>query len=81
MIAIGSDVHKGKCLIAEQGVDGRLQMWPSTENTREDWLKSLGRLPPDAEIALEVSTSGYCALNVLSAAFAHARKRSLTRPA
>jgi transposase len=68
MIAIGIDVHKGKCTIAEQGEDGELKMRPSIENTREEWLELLQELPPDAEIALEVSTSGYFAMSVLEAA-------------
>ena len=68
MIAIGIDVHKRKCTIAEQGEDGELKMRPSIENTREEWLQLLQELPPTAEIALEVSTSGYFAMSVLEAA-------------
>jgi len=45
-----------------------LQMLPCMENTREDWLELLGQLPPGAEIALEVSTSGYFAMSVLEEA-------------
>jgi transposase len=38
------------------------------ENTREGWRELLTPLPPDAEIALEVSTSGYFAMSVLEEA-------------
>jgi len=38
------------------------------DNTRENWLELLATLPPDAEIALEVSTSGYFAMSVLEEA-------------
>jgi transposase len=68
MIAIGVDVHKRQCTVALQGEDGQLQMLPSIANTREDWLELLGQLPPGAEIALEVSTSGYFAMSVLEEA-------------
>ena len=68
MIAIGIDVHKRKCTVAAQGEDGELRMLPSIDNTREDWLKLLQQLPPGAEIALEVSTSGYFAMSVLEEA-------------
>jgi len=43
-------------------------MLPSMENTRENWLELLTQLPPEAEIALEVSTSGYFAMSVLEEA-------------
>jgi len=43
-------------------------MLPSIENTRKDWLELLQELPPGAEIALEVSTSGYFAMSVLEEA-------------
>jgi len=68
MIAIGVNVHKRKCTVAQQGGDGQLKMLPSIDNTREDWLEFLQDLPPDAEIALEVSTSGYFAMSVLEEA-------------
>jgi transposase len=38
------------------------------ENTREGWQGLLNLLPPQAEIALEVSTSGYFAMSVLEEA-------------
>ncbi len=68
MIAIGVDVHKRRCTIAAQREDGELRMLPSIENTREDWLEFLQGLPPQTEIALEVSTSGYFAMSVLEEA-------------
>lgn len=68
MIAIGADVHKRKCTLAVQREDGQLKMLPSMENTREDWLSLLTKLPPDAEIALEVSTSGHFVMSVLEEA-------------
>lgn len=63
MIAIGADVHKRMCMLAVQGKDGEVSMLPSMENTRANWLRLLGRPPPDAEIALEVSTSGHFAVS------------------
>ena len=68
MIAIGVDVHKRQCTVAAQGEDGELRMLPSMEDPREDWLGLLQELPPGAEIALEVSTSGYFAMSVLEEA-------------
>jgi transposase len=68
MIAIGIDVHKRKCTIAQQGEDGELKMLPSINNTRKEWREFLQELPPEAEIALEVSTSGYFAMSVLEEA-------------
>lgn len=65
MIAIGADVHKRTCTLAMQREDGQLTMLPSIENTREEWLGLLAKLPPSAEIALEVSTSGHYAMSVL----------------
>jgi hypothetical protein len=58
MIAIGSDVHKGRCVFAMMGEEGKVKMLEPIECTREAWLKRLAELPPEAEIALEVSTSG-----------------------
>src|SRR5207244_831916 len=43
-------------------------MLPSMENTRENWLHRLAKLPPQAEIALEVSTSGHFVMSVLEEA-------------
>ena len=68
MIAIGADVHKRTCTLAMQGEDGQLTMLPSMENTRENWLHRLAKLPPEAEIALEVSTSGHFVMSVLEEA-------------
>ena len=68
MIAIGADVHKRTCTLAMQGEDGQLTMLPSMENTRENWLHRLAKLPPQAEIALEVSTSGHFVMSVLEEA-------------
>lgn len=68
MIAIGADVHKRKCTLAVQREDGEVKMLPSMENTRENWLRLLAQLPPEAEIALEVSTSGHFVMSVLEEA-------------
>ncbi len=68
MIAIGVDVHKRQCTVAIQREDGELGCFGPMENTREGWRELLDRLPPEAEIALEVSTSGYFAMSVLEEA-------------
>jgi transposase len=68
MIAIGVDVHKRQCTIAIQREDGELKGFGPMENTREGWKELLDRMPPEAEIALEVSTSGYFAMSVLEEA-------------
>lgn len=68
MIAIGADVHKRMCTLAAQYEDGRLEMLPSMENTRENWLHLVKGLPGEAELALEVSTSGYFVMSVLEEA-------------
>lgn len=65
MIAIGADVHQRMCTLAVQREDGQLRMLPPMENTRENWLKLVTELPPEAEIALEVSTSGHFVMSVL----------------
>lgn len=65
MIAIGADVHKRMCTLAVQRDDGQLKMLPSMENTRENWMGLLAKFPPEAEIALEVSTSGHFVMSVL----------------
>jgi transposase len=65
MIAIGVDVHKRRCTVAIEREDGELRCFAGMENTREGWRKLLGQLPAEAEIALEVSTSGYFAMSVL----------------
>ena len=52
-------MHKWLCTLAVQGQDRQLRMLPSMENTRENWLEVLAQLPLEAEIALEVSTSGH----------------------
>lgn len=69
MVPIGVDVHKRRCKVVEFKVeDGKVKVWRPIENTREDWLELLPELPPDAEIALEVSTAGYFAMTVLDEA-------------
>jgi transposase len=68
MIAIGADVHKRMCTLAMQYEDGRLQMLPSMENTRANWLQLVQELPTGAELALEVSTSGHFVMSVLEEA-------------
>jgi transposase len=68
MIAVASDVHKGRCFFAMIPEDGKLKMLEPIECTREAWLKRLAELPPDAEIALEVSTSGYFVMSVIEEA-------------
>lgn len=73
MIAIGADVHKRMCALAAQYEDGRLKMLPSMENTRENWVNLVRRLPVEAELALEVSTSGYFVMSVLEEAGWHER--------
>lgn len=65
MVAIGVDVHKRQCALAMQIADGQLFWLKSMENTREGWGNLLRQLPGEAEIALEVSTSGYFAMSVL----------------
>jgi len=67
MIPIGADVHKRRCELY-QFEDGQLKRLPPMENTRENWLEVLTKLPPEAEIALEVSTSGYFVMSVLEEA-------------
>jgi len=68
MIAIGVDVHKQQCTVAMQQEGGELKCFGPMENTREGWRELLEQLPPEAEIALEVSTSGYFAMSVLEEA-------------
>jgi transposase len=68
MIAIGVDVHKRQCAVAIQRGNGELKSLVPMENTREGWKELLDRMPPEAEIALEVSTSGYFAMSVLEEA-------------
>jgi transposase len=68
MLAIGADVHKRRCTLVEQLKNGQLRSLPTMNNTREEWLGLLATLPPDAEIALEVSTSGYFVMSVLEEA-------------
>jgi transposase len=65
MIAVGVDVHKRRCTVAIEREDGELRCFAGMENTREGWRKLLAQLPREAEIALEVSTSGYFAMSVL----------------
>jgi transposase len=47
---------------------GELKMMEPIACTREAWRQRLAELPPDAEIALEVSTSGYFVMSVLEEA-------------
>ncbi len=68
MIAIGADVHKRMCALAMQREDGQLKVLPSMDNTRANWLGLLAELPPGAEIALEVSTSGHFVMSLLEEA-------------
>ncbi len=68
MIAVGVDVHKRQCTVAIQGEDGKLGCFGPMENTRQGWRELIEQLPPEAEIALEVSTSGYFAMSVLEEA-------------
>jgi hypothetical protein len=68
MMAVGVDVHKRQCTVAIQREDGELKCFGPMQNTREGWRELLKQLPPDTEIALEVSTSGYFALSVLEEA-------------
>lgn len=68
MIPVASDVHKGRCVFAIIPQDEELKMLPPIECTRAAWLKRLAELPPGAEIALEVSTSGYFVMSVLEEA-------------
>lgn len=68
MIAVGVDVHKRQCTVAIQREDGELGLLGPMENTPEGWRELLDQLPPEAEIALEVSTSGYFAMSVLEEA-------------
>ena len=65
MIAVGVDVHKRQCTIAIEREDGELRCFGPMENTREGWKKLLRQLPAEAEMAVEVSTSGYFAMSVL----------------
>ena len=68
MIAIGVDVHKRQCTVALQGEEGEVGCFGPMENRREGWRELLEPLPPEAEMALEVSTSGYFAMSVLEEA-------------
>ena len=68
MIAVGVDVHKRRCTVAIQREDGEMRCFGPMENTGEGWRELLEQLPAEAEIALEVSTSGYFAMSVLERA-------------
>jgi hypothetical protein len=70
MIPVASDVHKGRCWMAmiPPGEEGKVKMLEPIECTREAWRERLAELPPEAEIALEVSTSGYFVMSVLEEA-------------
>jgi hypothetical protein len=75
MIAIGADVHKRMCTLAAQDEEGRLEMLPSMENTRENGLHRVEGLPAEAELALEVSTRGYLVMSVWEEAGGRERAR------
>jgi transposase len=68
MISVASDVHKGRCFFAMIPEDGKLKMLEPIKCTREAWLGRLAELPPEAELALEVSTSGYFVMSVVEEA-------------
>ena len=68
MIPVASDVHKGRCWMAMIPPGEELKMLEPIECTREAWRERLAELPPEAEIALEVSTSGYFVMSVLEEA-------------
>jgi transposase len=54
--------------LAIQREDGELVSFAPFANTREGWGELLAVLPGEAEMALEVSTSGYFAMSVLEEA-------------
>lgn len=64
---VGSDVHKRRCNLSLMQ-SGKLKRLPPIDNSRDAWLQTLAQLPPDAEIALEVSTSSYFVMSVLEEA-------------
>jgi len=68
MIPVASDVHEGRCWFGMLPPGEELKMLEPIECTREAWRKRLGELPPEAEIALEVSTRGYFVMTVLEEA-------------
>jgi len=68
MIPVASDVHEGRCWFGMLPPGEELKMLEPIECTREAWRKRLGELPPEAEIVLEVSTSGYFVMTVLEEA-------------
>lgn len=55
---VGADVHKRRCNLTKMQ-NSKLKRLAPIDNTREAWWEELSLLPPDAEIALEVSTSSY----------------------
>ena len=68
MIAVSSDVHKRLCKMAILRPGEKLKMLEAIECKREAWLERLSELPPEAEIALEVSTTGYFVMSLLEEA-------------
>lgn len=64
-MAVGSDVHKRQCTVAVEREGDELGCFEGMENTLEGWRKLLQQLPVEAEIAVEVSTTGYFAMSVL----------------
>jgi transposase len=68
MIPVAWDVHKGRCWMAMIAPGEEIKMLEPIECTREAWRERLAELPPEAEIALEVSPSGYFVMSVLEEA-------------
>ena len=68
MIPVASDVHTGRCWMAMIPPGEDVKMLEPIECTREAWRQRLAELPPEAEIAREVSTSGYFVMSVLEEA-------------
>ena len=59
---------QGTLLDGDDSAGEDVKMLEPIECTREAWLQRLAELPPEAEIALEVSTSGYFVRSVLEEA-------------
>ena len=68
MMAVASDVHKGRCWMAMIPPGEEVKMLEPIECMREAWRQRLAELPPEAEIALEVSPSRYFVMSVLEEA-------------
>jgi len=65
MIPVASDVHKGRCWMAMIPPGEELKNAGADRVHAGAWRERLAELPPEAEIALEVSTSGYFVMSVL----------------